>query len=62
VYVTLSCAVCLCFLTIVTVESDEAPSGMLARGKYDAASRFVDDDSNTHLQFDWTFEITKDWK
>jgi Rho GDP-dissociation inhibitor len=41
---------------------DEAPSGMLARGKYEAASRFVDDDSKAHLDFNWSFEIAKDWK
>lgn len=43
-------------------ESDTAPSGMLARGTYKAVSKFVDDDNETHLQFDWTFEIKKDWK
>ncbi|KAI4170060.1 MAG: hypothetical protein LQ343_005200 [Gyalolechia ehrenbergii] len=41
---------------------DEAPSGMLARGHYEAASRFVDDDDNDHLKFDWSFDIAKDWK
>ncbi|KAJ5194800.1 Rho GDP-dissociation inhibitor [Penicillium cinerascens] len=40
---------------------EEAPSGMLARGHYNAASRFVDDDDHTHLQFDWSFDIAKDW-
>jgi Rho GDP-dissociation inhibitor len=46
----------------VLVEADTAPSGMLARGKYSASSKFVDDDNVTHLQFDWTFEIKKDWQ
>ncbi|KAI4106763.1 MAG: hypothetical protein L6R37_001964 [Teloschistes peruensis] len=41
---------------------DEAPSGMLARGHYEAASRFVDDDDQDHLKFDWSFDIAKDWK
>jgi len=41
---------------------EEAPSGMLARGHYDALSRFVDDDDMTHLEFEWSFEIAKDWK
>ncbi|KAL9596469.1 MAG: hypothetical protein Q9219_005775 [cf. Caloplaca sp. 3 TL-2023] len=41
---------------------DEAPSGMLVRGHYDAASRFVDDDEVEHLKFDWSFDISKDWK
>lgn len=40
---------------------EEAPSGMIARGHYNAASRFVDDDDHTHLQFDWSFNIAKDW-
>jgi Rho GDP-dissociation inhibitor len=41
---------------------EEAPSGMLARGHYDATSKFVDDDDHTHLKFEWSFDITKDWK
>ncbi|KAE8146393.1 immunoglobulin E-set [Aspergillus avenaceus] len=40
---------------------DQAPSGMLARGHYNAVSKFVDDDENTHLQFEWAFDIAKDW-
>jgi Rho GDP-dissociation inhibitor len=45
-----------------TVEADTAPTGMIARGHYNAVSKFVDDDSNTLLQFNWSFDITKDWK
>ncbi|KIW64750.1 hypothetical protein PV04_09661 [Phialophora macrospora] len=41
---------------------EEAPSGMLARGHYDAAVRFTDDDDRTHLEFNWSFDIAKDWK
>lgn len=41
---------------------EEAPSGMMARGHYDAISTFVDDDNHTHLKFEWSFDITKDWK
>ena len=43
-------------------ESDEAPSGMLARGHYEASSKFVDDDGHDYLKFDWSFDIAKDWK
>ncbi|KAL6710078.1 rho GDP dissociation inhibitor [Coniothyrium glycines] len=43
-------------------EPETAPSGMLGRGKYQAVSKFVDDDNVTHLQFDWSFDITKDWQ
>ncbi|KAI9772524.1 MAG: hypothetical protein M1840_000729 [Geoglossum simile] len=38
-----------------------APTGMLARGKYEASSRFIDDDDRKHLEFDWSFEIKKTW-
>lgn len=41
---------------------EEAPSGMLARGHYEAVSKFIDDDDVTHLKFEWSFDITKDWK
>jgi len=41
---------------------EEAPSGMLARGHYEAVSKFIDDDNHTHLKFEWSFDITKDWK
>lgn len=34
---------------------------MMGRGHYDAVSRFVDDDNETHLQFEWSFEVKKDW-
>ncbi|KAK0641678.1 immunoglobulin E-set [Cercophora newfieldiana] len=40
---------------------EEAPSGMLARGHYTAHSSFVDDDKKTHLAFEWSFDIAKDW-
>lgn len=40
---------------------EEAPTGMLARGHYNALSSFVDDDKKTHLSFEWSFDIAKDW-
>ncbi|CAG8126695.1 unnamed protein product [Penicillium salamii] len=40
---------------------EEAPSGMIARGHYNATSKFLDDDENTHLLFEWAFDIAKDW-
>lgn len=43
------------------VESETAPSGMLARGHYNAVSKFIDDDNHTHLKFEWSFDIKKDW-
>ncbi|KAF2723889.1 E set domain-containing protein [Polychaeton citri CBS 116435] len=42
-------------------ESETAPSGMLGRGHYKAVSRFIDDDNQTHLEFEWSFDIKKDW-
>ncbi|CAL5870601.1 uncharacterized protein PFLUO_LOCUS4840 [Penicillium psychrofluorescens] len=40
---------------------EEAPSGMMARGHYNAVSKFLDDDEHTHLQFEWSFDIAKNW-
>ncbi|CRG84318.1 Rho GDP-dissociation inhibitor [Talaromyces islandicus] len=40
---------------------EEAPSGMLARGSYSVRSRFIDDDKQVHLEFQWSFNIAKDW-
>jgi len=40
---------------------EEAPSGMLVRGRYEASSKFVDDDNVAHLKFEWAFEIVKEW-
>ncbi|OAA69522.1 rho-gdp dissociation inhibitor [Cordyceps fumosorosea ARSEF 2679] len=42
-------------------QEEEAPSGMLARGHYNAISSFVDDDKKSHLQFEWSFDISKEW-
>lgn len=39
----------------------EWPSGMFARGTYKAKTAFKDDDGNTHLAFNWAFEIKKQW-
>lgn len=44
-----------------TTPSEEAPSGLMARGTYTIVSLFTDDDKNEHLKWEWTFEIKKDW-
>jgi hypothetical protein len=44
-----------------TVAEEDAPSGMLARGHYTAASSFIDDDKKVHLHFEWSFDIAKEW-
>jgi len=41
---------------------DNAPKGMLARGLYTAKSKFIDDDKNCHLDFQWALKIKKDWE
>eukprot|EP00164_Ancoracysta_twista_P001289 GFYU01001689.1.p1 GENE.GFYU01001689.1~~GFYU01001689.1.p1 ORF type:complete len:262 (-),score=96.84 GFYU01001689.1:279-953(-) len=40
----------------------DVPSGMLARGNYTAKSKFFDDDGNTHLEYEYTFSIKKNWE
>ncbi|KAI3630305.1 hypothetical protein MIR68_011740 [Amoeboaphelidium protococcarum] len=42
-------------------QTEQAPSGMLARGTYNVKSKFIDDDGNVHLEWDWIFQIKKDW-
>lgn len=42
--------------------ADEAPKGMIARGHYKVKSRFLDDDKNEHLAWEWSIDIKKDWK
>ncbi|KAJ3423888.1 hypothetical protein M0813_09749 [Anaeramoeba flamelloides] len=40
---------------------ETAPSGMMARGQYKAKSRFLDDDLNSHLEYEYAFRIKKKW-
>ncbi|CAL8304916.1 unnamed protein product [Merluccius merluccius] len=40
---------------------EEAPNGLLARGTYNIKSKFVDDDRNVLLAWDWNLAIKKDW-
>ena len=41
---------------------DQAPKGALARGNYTAKTKFVDDDKQTHMAYEYSFQIKKDWK
>lgn len=41
--------------------SEEAPSGMLARGEYNVNSLFTDDDQTEHLAWQWSLKVEKDW-
>ena len=43
-------------------EWDEAPSGVTARGTYNAKTSFVDDDRTEHLAFKYRLTIAKDWQ
>jgi len=45
----------------ITTPDDEAPKGMIARGKYHAVCKIIDDDKTVHLGWEWTFKIEKDW-
>ena len=44
-----------------TSPSDEAPSGMIARGTYTVKSEFLDDDKNIYLSWEWSLKVAKDW-
>jgi len=47
-----------------TFSEEEAPSGKFGafRGSYSARSRFSDDDKKIHLEFNWAFDIKKNWE
>lgn len=40
---------------------ETAPSGMLARGNFSGKHRFVDDDGQCHLEYEYAFAIRKTW-
>ena len=40
---------------------DTAPAGILSRGHYAVKSKFTDDDKNIYLEWEWSFDIKKDW-
>ena len=41
---------------------DDAPSGMLSRGQYTVKSLFTDDDKHKYLEWEWSFQIKKEWE
>jgi len=45
-----------------TTNFEEAPSGLLARGDYTVSSFFTDDDGVSHLKWEWSLNVSKDWK
>ncbi|KAK7049652.1 rho GDP dissociation inhibitor [Paramarasmius palmivorus] len=43
-------------------DSEESPSGMIARsGTYDVKSRVVDDDGEVYADWEWHFKLAKEW-
>lgn len=44
-----------------TTQSEEAPKGIMFRGHYSVKSKFTDDDKNIYLEWQWNFDVTKDW-
>lgn len=39
-----------------------APKGMMYRGRYSATDRFIDSDGVVHLEYNYSIEITKNWR
>jgi len=48
-------------LYVFTSPPEEAPHGLLSRGKYKVRSLISDDDKHRWLEWVWTIEIGKDW-
>ncbi|KAI8794585.1 rho GDP-dissociation inhibitor 1 [Biomphalaria glabrata] len=44
-----------------TTQQEDAPSGLLMRGDYKIKSRFVDDDQNEYVNWEWHLTVKKDW-
>jgi len=43
-------------------DSEESPSGILARsGSYEVQSRVVDDDNEIYMDWKWSFKLAKEW-
>ena len=40
---------------------EDAPSGIISRGHYNVKSLFTDDDKHKYLEWEWSFDIKKDW-
>lgn len=48
-------------LYVYKTPPEEAPSGMMQRGKYKVRSLITDDDKNRWLEWTWHLEICKEW-
>lgn len=40
---------------------DEVLKGMIVRGYYIVKSKFIDDDKVVYFEWEWLFDIKKDW-
>jgi len=47
---------------VFTTPVEDAPSGMMSRGHYTVKSKFTDDDKNIYLEWEWAFDIKKEWE
>ncbi len=45
-----------------TTPKEDVPSGMVARGSYNVNNKFIDDDKNIIVEWDFRMEIKKDWE
>lgn len=46
---------------VFDLQPDETPGGMLYRGEYKGKALFIDNDGIVHNQFEYTFNIKKEW-
>ena len=46
---------------VYMTQLEDAPSGMISRGHYTVKSKFTDDDKKIYLQWEWAFDIKKEW-
>jgi len=48
-------------LIVFPLPEETAPSGIFARGSYQAVGKLVDDDGKCHCEFQYAIEIKKNW-
>ena len=46
---------------VVDLTPEETPGGFLYRGEYKGKSMFIDNDGMVHMQFEYMFNIKKNW-
>lgn len=47
--------------SVYTTPEEDTPSGMISRGHYTVKSQFIDDDKHSYLDWEWAFDIKKEW-